>query len=185
MPFVLCDLRGYHDCSALRSTWRATPFARFATSVGLRPPCVTHPATLSHPDWPATWGTRGEAEARAARIVGKAGGGIGIELGNLGDGWHLCGLDLDSCIGDDGELAPWAAAFLPALSTYGETSPSGTGIKAFFLCVDRECAPIAQSSPHLLTSLGGPPQRAGSGRPRSWAGSRVLFRPPLFHLSAV
>jgi hypothetical protein len=24
--------------------------ARFATSVGLRPPFVTHPATLSHPD---------------------------------------------------------------------------------------------------------------------------------------
>jgi len=28
----------------------AAPVARFATSVGLRPPFVTHPATLSHPD---------------------------------------------------------------------------------------------------------------------------------------
>jgi hypothetical protein len=26
------------------------PFAGFATSVGLRPPAVTNPATLSHPD---------------------------------------------------------------------------------------------------------------------------------------
>ena len=29
---------------------RAPPVARFATPVGLRPPFVTHPATLSHPD---------------------------------------------------------------------------------------------------------------------------------------
>jgi len=29
------------------------PVARFATPVGLRPPFVTHPATLSHPDWRA------------------------------------------------------------------------------------------------------------------------------------
>jgi hypothetical protein len=28
----------------------AAPFARFATSGGLRPPSVTNPATLSHPD---------------------------------------------------------------------------------------------------------------------------------------
>jgi hypothetical protein len=28
----------------------AAPFGGFATSVGLRPPSVTHPATLSHPD---------------------------------------------------------------------------------------------------------------------------------------
>src|SRR5271154_3205759 len=28
----------------------AAPFAGFATSVGLHPPSVTHPATLSHPD---------------------------------------------------------------------------------------------------------------------------------------
>src|SRR6266481_2116064 len=28
----------------------AAPVARFATSVGLRPPFVAHPATVSHPD---------------------------------------------------------------------------------------------------------------------------------------
>src|SRR5277367_3529872 len=33
-----------------RAPSRGTPFAGFATSVGLRPPAVTHPATLSHPD---------------------------------------------------------------------------------------------------------------------------------------
>ena len=33
-----------------RAPCGAAPFAGFATSVGLRPPSVTHPATLSHPD---------------------------------------------------------------------------------------------------------------------------------------
>jgi hypothetical protein len=38
-----------HDASQ-RAPYRAAPFAGFATSVGLRPLSVTHPATLSHPD---------------------------------------------------------------------------------------------------------------------------------------
>jgi len=33
-----------------RAPFRAAPFAGFATSVGLRPPAVTNPVTLSHPD---------------------------------------------------------------------------------------------------------------------------------------
>jgi hypothetical protein len=33
-----------------RAPYGATLFAGFATSVGLRPPAVTNPATLSHPD---------------------------------------------------------------------------------------------------------------------------------------
>src|ERR1700736_691105 len=33
-----------------RGPLRAPPVAGFATPVGLRPPFVTHPATLSHPD---------------------------------------------------------------------------------------------------------------------------------------
>jgi hypothetical protein len=33
-----------------RGPCRAPPVARFATPVGLRPPFVTYPATLSHPD---------------------------------------------------------------------------------------------------------------------------------------
>jgi hypothetical protein len=33
-----------------RAPYAAAPFAGFATSLGLRPPAVTHPATLSHPD---------------------------------------------------------------------------------------------------------------------------------------
>jgi primase-polymerase (primpol)-like protein len=49
-------------------------------------------------DNPSTWGTRKVAEACASRIVNGQGGGIGIQLGDLGGDMHLCGIDLDSCL---------------------------------------------------------------------------------------
>jgi predicted P-loop ATPase len=78
-----------------------------------------------------TWGTRSEAEARARLIVNGLGGGVGIELGDLGADLHLAGIDLDSCL-HDGDVATWAAAILEAIDTYAETSPSGSGLKLFF-----------------------------------------------------
>jgi hypothetical protein len=60
--------------------------------------------------------------------------GLGFALGKRADGMCLVGVDFDSCI-ENGQLADWAAPFVTELSgTYGETSPSGEGIKAFFLC---------------------------------------------------
>lgn len=52
----------------------------------------------------STWGTRAEAVARAKAL----GGDIGIVLGDLDDGTYLLGLDLDSCLDDQGVLAGWA-----------------------------------------------------------------------------
>jgi hypothetical protein len=79
-------------------------------------------------DDPSTWGSRAEAEGTAKQIANGS-GGIGIQLGDLGDGNFLAGVDLDSCIADDGTIAPWAAAILKAVPTYAEKSPSGHGIK--------------------------------------------------------
>jgi putative DNA primase/helicase len=81
---------------------------------------------------PATWILRAEATLLASRIANGYGGGIGIELGDLGSDLYLAGVDLDSCIDDKGCLAPWAEWILVELPTYCEVSPSGTGIKAFF-----------------------------------------------------
>jgi primase-polymerase (primpol)-like protein len=78
-------------------------------------------------DDPTTWGTRSEAEARAAKIIDGQGGGIGTQLGDLGGDLHLGGLDLDACIADDGALAPWAAEIIAGVPTYAEQSPSGRG----------------------------------------------------------
>jgi putative DNA primase/helicase len=83
-------------------------------------------------DDPLTWSVRVAAEAQAARIANGSGGGIGIQLGDLGDGTFLAGIDLDSCLDDDGVLAPWATPILHAVTTYAEKSPSGRGVKLFF-----------------------------------------------------
>ena len=55
-------------------------------------------------DDPATWGTRAEAEATVPRLVNGTGGGIGLQLGVLGDGRAIGGIDLDTCRAADGTL---------------------------------------------------------------------------------
>jgi predicted P-loop ATPase len=93
-------------------------------------------------DDPSSWGTRASAQLRARKIVNGQGGGIGIQLGDLGGDMHLCGIDLDSCIADDGALAPWAIEILGAVSTYTERSPSGRGLKLFFYTASEDVRPL-------------------------------------------
>ena len=76
-----------------------------------------------------TWATRAACET--ARGIIRA-DGVGIILGDLGNGYTLAGIDLDSCI-TAGTTAPWASVILHRFGTYAETSPSGTGLKIFFL----------------------------------------------------
>lgn len=85
-------------------------------------------------DDPSTWGTRTEAETRAATLPKPFGlGGIGIELGIMpGEDYGIAGFDADSCIGADGTVAPWAEALEQHVASYSETSPSGTGFKGLF-----------------------------------------------------
>ena len=77
-------------------------------------------------DDPSTWGTRAEAEARAAKIINGQGGGIGIQLGDVGADMYLAGVDLDSCLVADGTgtLAQWAENILVAVPSYAEVSAS-------------------------------------------------------------
>ncbi len=84
-------------------------------------------------DDPHTWGTRAAAEACAVTLPKPYGeGGIGIELGDLGNGYYLAGADLDTCRAADGTIAPWAAEVLARLRSYSEVSPSKGGVKVFF-----------------------------------------------------
>ena len=99
-------------------------------------------------DDPATWGIRSAAQATADRLPKPFGaGGVGIELGELGNGLALGGIDLDTCRDPAGTLAPWAAEILAEFATYAEVSPSGTGIKVFFTYA-------APESPELLRAMG-------------------------------
>jgi len=95
----------------------------------------------------ATWGTRSEAEARAKKLVDGHGGGIGIELGDLGGGVFLGGIDLDSCIADDGALASWAVEILRAVSSYTERSRPAAGLS----CISTR---LVSMSGRSLTELG-------------------------------
>ena len=85
-------------------------------------------------DVPETWGTRQEAERRAAELPKPHGaGGVGLELTALNDELCLGGVDLDSCRDPaTEEIAPWAEAVIDRLRAYTEISPSFTGVKIFF-----------------------------------------------------
>ena len=98
---------------------------------------------------PSTWGTRSEAETRAHCLVNGTGGGIGIELGDLGNGTSLGGIDLDTCRREDGTFEPWAREIIERFSSYTEVSPSGTGAKIFFLYTTADL-------PEVRAAMGGP-----------------------------
>lgn len=64
--------------------------------------------------------------ARAFAENGYDGLGVGVFDG-------LCGVDIDHCINKNGELSAMAREIVEAMDTYTEISPSGTGLRLFFL----------------------------------------------------
>jgi hypothetical protein len=84
-------------------------------------------------DDPSCWMPHDKAVALAQVVVNGGGGGVGIVLGRCNDLW-LAGVDLDTCRDPvTGEVEPWALAVVQRLDSYTEISPSGTGVKVFFL----------------------------------------------------
>jgi AAA domain len=105
---------------------------------------------------PRTWISLREAEAcwqRMQREDKNAVGGVGLFQGDLGDGYSLMGIDLDSCIYKNGALAPWAMHVIRKFDSYTEISPSGTGMKIFFLVAEDDVVAVKES-------LGGKTRRA-------------------------
>jgi hypothetical protein len=91
-------------------------------------------------DKPNTWITRDKAEAcwrRMQRNDPDAVGGVGLFQGQLDNGYWLMGLDLDRCIDEKtGVVDAWAEEIIRRFDSYAEVSPSGTGVKVFFLIAD-------------------------------------------------
>lgn len=58
--------------------------------------------------------------------------GTGIILGITSIG-NLCGLDIDNCVNESGEIAPEAMEIINQLDTYAELSPSKKGIHCVFI----------------------------------------------------
>ena len=88
------------------------------------------------PTNPSTWGTRSEAERRWRRMQlddPSITGGIGVVLGKLSENVYLVGIDLDSCRDRQGVITDWAWEIMKRIETYAEVSPSGAGVKLYFL----------------------------------------------------
>ena len=125
--------------------WRPEPRKGKLTKVPYAPDERT-----AKSDDPATWGTRAEAEACAARMPCPHGpGGVGLELGDHA-GLALGGIDLDTCRDPaTGAIEPWATEVIERFGSYAEVSPSGTGVKVFF-------AFDGADLPALRTAMGTP-----------------------------
>lgn len=74
-------------------------------------------------DAPETW-SRFEDAVEGLTVFGEA-DGIGFVFS--ADDPYV-GIDLDSCVDADGEIATWARDLINEIDTYTEKSPSGTGI---------------------------------------------------------
>jgi primase-polymerase (primpol)-like protein len=95
---------------------------------------VTARNTVAKTNDPRTWADFA-AIADAVQRNPSLFDGLGIVLGDLGIGKHLCGVDLDCCLDKDRAVAAWATPFANWLAqTYVEISPSRSGLKGFFKC---------------------------------------------------
>lgn len=73
----------------------------------------------------ATWATFDEAVT-----AWKAGGYAGVGYVLSADD-PFCGIDLDECIDESGNICPAAQEIIIAMNSYTEVSPSGRGVKIF------------------------------------------------------
>lgn len=94
------------------------------------------------------WDTRSKAEIRKTKLAEKNPlwrPGIGIQLGPI-DGVHIAGIDLDGCRDPaTGKVEHWARAIIERFASYAEVSPSGEGIKVFFLIDPKSIAAVRKA----------------------------------------
>src|SRR5262245_25368737 len=94
-----------------------------------KPPLSPHGLFSAKPNDPSTWGTFSDA---IGHYYAGAVDGIGIVPVDDGAEEVLVGIDFDKCRNaQTGEVTPWADGWIKALDTYGEVSPSGTGVRLF------------------------------------------------------
>lgn len=123
--------QGVSDGPALRLPDLGPVWAAWEDHGEGKPPLNPRTGRMASTTNPATWGTKAQAEARAAKLGGKHPLGIGVMLHTLPDwpAWALAGVDLDGCRDPEtGEVAWWAQAVVDLLGAYVETSPSGRGL---------------------------------------------------------
>jgi len=112
--------------------WQAEPGS--APEKGKKVP-YREPGRRARPNDPTTWLKRERARACAERLPKPLGqGGVGINLADIGQNRALAGIDIDTCIDPETRaLASWASDIVTKFDSYTEVSPSGAGLKVFFM----------------------------------------------------
>jgi putative DNA primase/helicase len=102
--------------------WKYAPVKRNWTKVPFQ---ARNPRRKASTTDPATWATFEEAWAAYLDPANRL-DGIGYVFS---EDDPYTGVDLDKCLGPDGEVLGWARPHLGRLTGYGEVSPSGRGVK--------------------------------------------------------
>ena len=95
---------------------------------GKRTKVPVNPGTgrFASPTDASTWSSFEDALSAWAQNPAWEGVGFVFRSGD-----PFCGIDLDDCISEDGELAPEAQRIIDEFGSYAEISPSGRGVKIF------------------------------------------------------
>jgi hypothetical protein len=124
VPFYLAQLERW-------VLWRETTRVNRKTGEmeTTKPPIAYHTGKACDVTDPRNWTTFGNAAASLSKS--GANDGIGIVLGLIeGRDEILIGLDVDECLDrETGAIADWAMPFMIAMSSYGDLSPGGSGVK--------------------------------------------------------
>jgi RecA-family ATPase len=103
-----------------------------------------HPEHYASTGDPHTWSTYEEAAAAAQRAQLRGmWGGTGFVLLNT----DVTGIDIDKCIGDEGNISAEALAIIRRCDSYTEISPSTRGVRIFGLSKSSEPYTMLQSMP--------------------------------------
>jgi putative DNA primase/helicase len=76
---------------------------------------------------PDTWGTFDRAIDAICEYAHDGVDGIGVELGD-----SLCGIDIDHCINEKGQVNEMAVDIIETMDSYTEISKSGCGVHILF-----------------------------------------------------
>ena len=105
--------------------WKWKPPTRTSQGKWDKPPIDPRNGLAIDETDQANWMTFDEARV-AAR---EHGDGTGIALGPKDNRAGVVGIDLDHCIGQDGDISPQAAEIVDDFRSYTERTPSGTGLR--------------------------------------------------------
>jgi putative DNA primase/helicase len=125
------DKKRNHDFRTLDDLEKKRIWVCWYETAEKKPPINAKTEKEAKVTGPDTWTIRAAAQ-KAAKL--NTDWGIGVVLGALdnSDYW-LCGIDLDRCLSKDGSIDKLAEQVIKRFNTYAEISPSGEGIKLFFL----------------------------------------------------